>query len=138
MLKKGGGKILNLGSTGSFAPAPLNAIYCATKAYVLSFSEGISKDLEGTGITVTTLCPGATATEFAGKAQIDDVRLFKTMVMDAGRVAEIGYKALMRERRLVVAGIYNKLMVSMIRFTPRRIILMLGQMLMSKKIGKPA
>lgn len=133
MLKKGGGKILNLGSTGSFAPTPLNAIYCATKAYVLNFSEGIAKDLEGTGITVTTLCPGATRTEFARKARIEDVRLFKAMVMDAERVAQIGYHALMNGKRVVVAGLYNKLIVFSLRLTPRWLILKLGQMLMSRK-----
>lgn len=62
MLKRDFGSILNIGSTGSFAPSLLNAVYCATKAFVLNFSEGISKDLEGTGISVTTLCPGATHT----------------------------------------------------------------------------
>ncbi len=133
MLKKRNGKILNLGSTGSFAPAPLNAIYCATKAYVLNFSEGIAKDLEGTGVTVTTLCPGATRTEFAKKARIENVRLFKSMVMDAESVAKIGYCALMNGKRFVVAGLYNKLMVFSLRFTPRWLILKLGQMLMSPK-----
>lgn len=134
MLKKGDGKILNLGSTGSFAPTPLNAIYCATKAYVLNFSEGIAKDLEGTGITVTTLCPGATRTEFAKKSQIEDVRLFRAMVMDAERVAKTGYHAVMNGKRVVVAGLYNKLMVFSLKFTPRWLILKLGQILMSKSI----
>jgi len=132
MFKRGGGKILNLGSIGSFAPSPLNAIYCAAKAYVLSFSEGIAKDLEGTGITVTVLCPGATATEFPVKAQIEDTRLFRALVMDAETVAKIGYRALMRGKRVVAAGLYNKLTVFMIRFTPRWLILMLGKFLMGK------
>ncbi|MBC2579423.1 SDR family oxidoreductase [Clostridium sp. DJ247] len=131
MLKHGGGKILNIGSTGSFAPAPLNAIYCATKAYVLSFSEGISKDLEGAGITVTTLCPGATKTEFSKKAQIENTRMFNTIVMNPSTVAKIGYKALFKGKRVVVAGLYNKLMVILIRFTPRWLVLKLGQLLMS-------
>jgi len=135
MLKKGTGKILNLGSTASFSPVPLLAIYSATKAYVLSFSEGIAKDLEGTGITVTTLCPGATVTEFAGEALMEEIRLFSAMVMSAERVAEIGYHALMKGKRVAVAGIYNKLLVSMIRFTPRSLVLVLGQILMSKKKG---
>ncbi|MHB8075483.1 SDR family NAD(P)-dependent oxidoreductase [Desulfosporosinus fructosivorans] len=133
MLKRGSGKILNIGSTGSFAPAPLNAIYCATKSYVLNFSEGISKDLEGTGISVTTLCPGATQTEFAEKAKLLNTRLFNSSVMSAEKVAKIGYRALFKEKRVEVAGMINKLLVFSIRFTPRWLVLELGKILMSSK-----
>lgn len=133
MLKQGSGKILNIGSTGSFAPSPLNAIYCATKSYVLNFSEGISKDLEGTGISVTTLCPGATQTEFAEKANLLNTRLFNSSVMSAEKVAQIGYSALFKEKRLEVAGILNKLLVFSIRFTPRWLVLELSKILMSSK-----
>ncbi len=131
MSKRGSGKILNVGSTGSFAPAPLNAIYCATKTYVLAFSEGIAKDLEGTGITVTTLCPGATNTEFAEKAQIQNIRLFRSLVMEPDAVAKTGYRALMKGKRVVVAGVYNKLLVFSLRFTPRWLVLAFGRILMS-------
>ena len=126
------GKILNVGSTGSFMPAPLNSIYCATKAYVLNFSEGIAKDLEGTGITVTTLCPGATRTEFAEKAKMTDTRLFSSNLMNPENVAKIGYKALIRGKRVIVAGFFNKIMVSSIRFTPRNIVLNIGKYIMGK------
>ena len=68
MVKRGTGNVLNIGSTGSFAPGPFNAVYCATKAYVLSFSEAIAEELRGTGVKVTVLCPGATETEFARRA----------------------------------------------------------------------
>ncbi|MBI3600526.1 MAG: SDR family oxidoreductase [Nitrospinae bacterium] len=135
MSKRGCGKILNIGSTGSFAPTPLNAIYCATKAYVLNFSEGIAKDLEGTGITVTTLCPGATNTEFAEKAKMQNTRLFSSMVMSPDKVAKIGYRALMKGKRVVVAGLYNKLLVFSLRFTPRWLVLKIGKILMSPKLG---
>jgi short-subunit dehydrogenase len=131
MMKRGSGKILNIGSTGSFASAPLNAIYCATKSYVLHFSEGIAGDLEGTGITVTALCPGATRSEFAEKANILHTRMFRFMVMDAGRVAKVGYQALLKGKKVAVPGFYNKLLVSSIRFTPRWLVLKLGQFLMS-------
>src|SRR5574337_717426 len=126
-MSKRGGKILNVGSTGSFAPAPLNAVYCATKAYVLHFSEGIAKDLEGTGITVTTLCPGATHTEFAAKANIEHIRLFRSLVMKPEQAARTGYRALMKGKRVVIAGLPNKLLVFSLRFTPRWLVLTLGR-----------
>ncbi|HLA48030.1 MAG TPA: SDR family NAD(P)-dependent oxidoreductase, partial [Nitrospinota bacterium] len=135
MSKRGCGKILNIGSTGSFTPSPLNAIYCATKAYVLNFSEGIAKDLEGTGITVTTLCPGATHTEFAEKAKMQNTRLFSSMVMNPDEVAKIGYRALIKGKRVVVAGLYNKLLVFSLRFTPRWLVLKIGKILLSPKSG---
>jgi short-subunit dehydrogenase len=131
MLKHGYGKILNVGSTGSFAPGPLNAVYCSTKAYVLSFSEAISSDLKGSGITVTALCPGATRTEFAEKANLTDARIFKTFVMEPEKVAKIGYKALMRGKRVAVAGLYNRLMIFSLRFAPRWMALWLSKILMS-------
>lgn len=131
MTERGNGKILNVGSTGSFAPGPLNAVYCATKAYVLSFSEAIAEETKGTGVTVTTLCPGATKTGFAKRANIENVRLFKGKVMDASEVAEIGYQALMKGKTTVVAGIYNKLVAFSVRITPRSIVTKISHHLMS-------
>ncbi len=110
---------MNVGSTGSFVPVPKNAVYAATKAYVLSFSDAIAEELSGTGVTVTTLCPGATKTEFAQRARMGDVKLFQRGVMDAEAVARIGYRALMGGRRRVVAGCANKIMVFSMRFAPR-------------------
>lgn len=131
MIKRGNGKILNVGSTGSFAPGPLNAVYCASKAYVLSLSEAIAQEIKGTGVTITTLCPGATKTDFARRAGIENVRLFKSKTMSAHDVAEIGYKALMKGRTTVVAGFYNKLVAFSVRITPRRIVSKISQYLMS-------
>lgn len=131
MLKHGYGKILNVGSTGSFAPGPLNAVYCATKAYVLSFSEAISSDLAGTGISVTVLCPGATKSEFAEKAKLTNTRLFNSFVMTSEKVAKIGYKALFKGKTVVVAGLYNKLMIFSLRLSPRWMVLKLSKILMS-------
>lgn len=136
MMKRGAGKVLNIGSTGSFAPAPLNAIYCATKAYVLNFSEGIATDLKGTGISVTTLCPGATRTEFAEKAKIQNTWLFNLSVMSAEKVAKIGYKALFKGKRVEIAGMSNKLLAFSIRFIPRWLVLKTGKMLMSPKVKR--
>src|SRR5579859_2735522 len=89
------GRILNVASTAAFLPGPLMAVYFATKAYVLSFSEALANELAGTGITVTCLCPGATATEFHKRAKATGQRLLKFGSMDAHTVAEDGYRALM-------------------------------------------
>ena len=133
MLKRGSGKILNVGSTGSFVPGPLNAVYCATKGYILSFSEAIAAELKGTGVSVTTLCPGATRTEFAARAQMKDVRLFHFGTMDAETVAKIGYRGLMKGKRTVIAGLFNKLQILSIRFTPRGLSSILVKYLMEKR-----
>ena len=133
MLKRGYGKILNVGSTGSFVPGPLNAVYCATKGYILSFSEAIAAELKGTGVSVTTLCPGATRTEFAARAQMKDVRLFHFGTMDAETVAKTGYRGLMKGKRTVIAGLFNKLQMLSIRFTPRGLSLTLVKYLMEKR-----
>ena len=135
MLKRGQGKILNVGSTGSFIPGgPFNAVYCATKAYVLSFSEAIAEELKGTGVTVTALCPGATSTDFARRADIEDIRLFRFQcgVMDPRKVAEIGYEAMMKGKRSVVAGIANQLTVFSLRYLPRRMMTITAKYLMSR------
>jgi short-subunit dehydrogenase len=110
MVRHGRGRILNLGSTGSFAPGPLNAVYCATKAFVLSFSTAIGAELAGSGVTVTALCPGATATAFVTRHGMEDVRLFRNP-MSPVRVAETGYRALRRGRPRVVVGFGNQLQV---------------------------
>lgn len=110
MLQRRRGKILNLGSTGSFVPGPLNAVYCATKAFVLSFSEAIAAELDGTGVSVTALCPGATQTEFIERHGMQSVRIFQN-AMPADEVAQIGYRALMRGRRVVVAGRANQIQI---------------------------
>lgn len=127
------GKILNLGSTGSFAPGPLNAVYCATKAYVLSFSEAIAEELQGTGVTVTVLCPGATRTEFAQRAQMEDVKIFQGRVMSAKRVAEIGYNALMMGNITMVAGWSNQLTMLSLRLIPRIMVARISKRMMMRK-----
>ena len=118
MRQEGSGRILNLGSTGSFVPTPLNAVYSATKAYVWSFSLALAEELKGTGITVTLLCPGATRTEFQARAHIENVRLLRFGVMEAAAVAEAGYRAMMSGRRMVVPGLYNQLQVLLARWLP--------------------
>ncbi len=131
MKAKGQGKILQLGSVVSFAPAPQNATYSGSKGYVLLFSESLSADLKGTGVSITVLCPGATRTEFAEKSGSDMAHAlsFRLTSMTAKKVAEIGYKALIKGRRVVVAGWVNKLYVFFLRILPRSLNLFLSSKL---------
>ena len=133
MLKQKYGKILNVGSTGSFVPGPYNAVYCATKNYVLSLSEAIAEELQGTGVTVTALCPGGTRTEFADKADIKDTWVHTFGVMEAIKVAEVGYKALMKGKRSVIPGMFNKMQIFSSRFTPRILVTKISKYMMKKK-----
>lgn len=132
MVDRGYGRILNLGSTGSFQPCPLNSVYCASKAFVLHFSEGIREELKGTGVTVTTLCPGTTNTNFAKRANIEDIKLFSGKLLSANDVAEIGYKALMNNKSVVITGMNNKIMAWLVRFIPRNVVTKLGMNMMKK------
>jgi hypothetical protein len=122
MIEKKAGKILNVASTAAFQPGPLMAVYYATKAYVLSFSEAIQEELRSTGVTVTCLCPGATDTGFQKEAEMEGSKLFKWGVMNVVDVAESGYKALMRGKSLIVPGFKNKLLAQSIRITPRKLV----------------
>ena len=105
------GYILNLGSTGSYMYCPNDAVYAATKAYILSVSKAINGELKGTGVSITTLCPGSTQTEFASKAGMEDTLLFKMFVMKPEKVAAIGYHAMKKRKVSIVAGGYNKVLV---------------------------
>jgi len=118
MVKNQYGRVLNLGSIASYMACPTESVYAATKAYILSVSKGISAELKGTGVTITTLCPGATHTEFARKAGMEHTLLFRIFVMQPKRVANIGYKACMRGKTDVIAGVYNKLMVLSSKLLP--------------------
>ncbi len=117
------GRILNVASTAGFQPGPLMAVYYATKAYVISFSEAIANELKGSGISVSCLCPGATATEFAARAGMEKSRLFKLGAMQSRNVARAGYlKLLLGRSGLVIPGVINKLMVQSLRISPRRLV----------------
>src|SRR6202158_4298938 len=119
MIARKTGRILNVASTAAFMPGPLMAVYFATKAYVLHFSEALANELQGTGITVTCLCPGATATEFHRRANATGQRLLKFGAMDARTVAEDGYRALLAEKPVVISGFKNWLLAQLVRFSPR-------------------
>ena len=118
MVEDGYGRVLNVGSTGSFMPCPHDAVYAATKAYVLSVSRGINAELKKTGVRVTVLCPGSTRTRFAERAGLDNTWLFRLFVMDAADVAAAGCRALKRGRDYVVPGVYNRMLVLSSRILP--------------------
>jgi short-subunit dehydrogenase len=121
MLERKRGRILNVASTAAFQPGPLMAVYYASKAYVLSFSEAIANELQGTGVTVTALCPGPTRTGFQARADMEDSKLVQGGLMDAATVAEAGYKALMQGETVVVPGLLNKLRAFAVRLVPDRV-----------------
>ncbi len=123
MVEKRTGKILNVASVAGFQPGPLMAVYYATKAYVISFSEALANELQGTGVSVTCLCPGATDTGFQGRAGIENTVLFrKLQPMTAKTVARDGYRGLMAGRTLVISGLRNWLLAESTRLGPRKLV----------------
>lgn len=116
------GKILNTASTAAFQPGPYMAVYCATKSFVLSFSESIASELENTGVTVTALCPGPTASGFQDKANLGNSGLIKGKKLPTSEdVAALGYRALKRGQRVYIPGFVNWVMAQSMRFTPRNL-----------------
>jgi uncharacterized protein len=122
MIGRKHGRIMNVASTAGFQPGPLMAVYYATKAYVISFSEAIANELKGTGVSVTCLAPGATATEFASRADMEKSRLFKMSKMKSLDVAQAGYNGMMRGKTLVIPGMRNWLMMESVRLGPRKLV----------------
>ncbi len=122
MLERRSGRILNVASTAAFQPGPRMAVYYATKAYVLSFSEALSIELARRGVTVTALCPGPTATEFGEVAGVTDTRAIDVLRMTAEPVARAGYRGLMRGKAIVIPGIANRMLVQALRVTPRALV----------------
>ena len=121
MLARRRGGVLNVASTAGFQPGPLMAVYYATKAYVISFSEALAEELSGTGVTVSVLCPGPTATGFQRRAGMEASKLFSGMlqVADAAAVARAGYEGFRAGKRIVIPGLLNKVGVQSIRVSPR-------------------
>jgi short-subunit dehydrogenase len=133
MLERKSGKILNVASTAGFQPGPLMAVYYATKAYVISFSEALANELQGTGVTVTCLCPGVTDTEFQKRAGTEQTRLFRQMrPMDAKTVARDGYRGLMKGKPLLISGFRNWLLAESLRVSPRRIVTAVSRRLIER------
>lgn len=122
MLERKRGGILNVASTASFQAGPKMAVYFATKAYVLSFSEAMHHELKGSGVAVSCLCPGPTITEFAGTAGVTETFLFKTFARSIDSVARAGIRGVRRNKAVVVPGFMNKLGVFWTRLLPRWVV----------------
>lgn len=122
MIARGFGRVLNIASTAGFQAGPGMSVYFATKAYVISFSEGLSFELKGTGVTVTAHCPGATHTEFAKEAGIENTLLVKVGAADAPSTALDAYRAMNRGKVIAIHGFRNWFGAFMVRFSPRALI----------------
>jgi uncharacterized protein len=120
------GGILNVASIAAFLPGPGMAVYYASKAFVLSFSEALHRELAGRGIRVTALCPGPVQTEFQAHSGMQLPGIAKIIELSPQRVAEIGYAALMRGKRVAVAGLGNQIAVALMRFVPNAFLLRAG------------
>lgn len=122
MIERGRGGILNVASTAAFQPGPLMAVYYATKAYVLSFGEALANEVADSGVTVSTLCPGPTETGFQRVAGMGESLLLKSaFVMASAKVAEAGYRGLMKGERVIVPGLMNKIGAFGTRLIPRSV-----------------
>jgi short-subunit dehydrogenase len=119
MIKRRHGGVLNIASTAAFQGGPGMAVYYATKAYVLSFSEAIAEEVAGSGVVVTAFCPGSTATNFFEAAQAKESRLFRRNAMSATDVARMGIEAFHNGKVVAVAGLRNKLLSFSVRLVPR-------------------
>jgi short-subunit dehydrogenase len=125
MVARGRGRVMLVSSTAAFQPGPGMAVYYATKSYVLSFGRAIGHELKRTGVTVTTLCPGPTTSEFAKVANMEGVALFKgpMPVMSAAEVARQGYAALKAGRPQIITGLINNIIAMSPRLTPTAVLL---------------
>src|SRR5437660_6552395 len=121
MVERRNGRIMNVASTAAFVPGPLMAVYYASKAYVLSFTEAIAAEVEGSGVTITALCPGPTATAFQQRAGMTATRIFQANTMSSADVARIGYRGMLKGKRGVVTGLRNKLLALGSKLGARRL-----------------
>jgi hypothetical protein len=126
MVRRREGRILNVASTAAFQPGPLMAVYYATKAYVLSFSEAIFEELQGTGVIVTALCPGPTRTDFQNRAGLAESKLFNPKSLlrtdEPLQVAEVGFEGMIHGKAVVIPSFRNRLLASAVRFLPRKLV----------------
>ncbi len=133
MVKRRSGKIMNVASTAAFQSGPTMAVYCATKAYVLSFTEAVSNEVSDKGITLTALCPGATETGFQVAGGMEESELFKGKKLPTAKeVAEYGYTSMIKGKTVAIHGIMNYIMSNSIRFIPRAMVLKVSRKLLDK------
>jgi short-subunit dehydrogenase len=133
MLERRHGRILNMASTAAFQPGPLMAVYFATKAYVLSFSQALANEVAGSGVTVTVLCPGPTESGFRDAAGAERSKLFAGKIPSSRVVAEYGYPSMMKGKLVAIHGAGNWLLANSTRFTPRRTLLKIVRWLVEQK-----
>jgi uncharacterized protein len=119
MVTRGHGRILQVSSIGAYQPTPMYAVYSATKAYVLSMSQAMNRELRGTGVSITTLCPGLTESEFHEVAAHIKPKSMDWMTMSSRKVAEIGVKAMLKGKAVVTPGLVNKISAFMVKLIPR-------------------
>jgi short-subunit dehydrogenase len=133
MVKRGSGKIMNVASTAAFQSGPTMAVYYATKAYVLSFSEAIDNEVRDKGVTVTALCPGATESGFQAAAAMEESNLVKGRKLPTSKeVAEYGYESMMKGRTVAIHGFMNYLLANTVRFIPRAMVVKVTRKLQDK------
>jgi len=139
MVTRGRGRVVNVASIAAYQPGPFMAVYYATKAFVVSFSEAIANELHGTGVKVTAICPGPTTTGFGKRAGAESSNLFqKRMTMDAAAVARIGYEGMKRNKTVVITGGKNRLLVLGSRLVPRRLSANIARSLNEPRIRRSA
>ena len=119
MLARGRGRVLNVGSTAGFQPGPYMATYYASKAFVNSFSEALSYEVRGSGVSVTLSCPGPTVTEFGAISGVDKTRLFSLGAATAESVARAAYRSMQRGQTMAVHGLMNWVTTQLVRVSPR-------------------
>ena len=122
MIARKSGYVMNVASTAAFQPGPLMAVYYASKAYVLHFSEAIANELEDTGVIVSALCPGPTETGFVAAAGMEQSKLFERGAMDARTVAVEGYRGLFAGKTIVIPGLRNNLTARLVGLAPRKLV----------------
>ncbi len=133
MVKRNSGKIMNVASTAAFQPGPMMAVYFATKAYVLHFSEAIANELKDKNITVTALCPGATESGFQAVASMEDSKLVKGKKLPSSRtVAQYGYRAMMKGKTVAIHGFINAILANSVRLMPRNIVTTITRSIQNK------
>lgn len=122
MLTRRSGYILNVASAAAFQPGPLMAVYYASKAFVLHLSEAIAEEVAAAGIRVTALCPGPVKTDFARRASMEHSRLFAGAILDPARVARLGYRGMLRGKRIVIPGFKYQALLFAGRLAPRSLL----------------
>jgi short-subunit dehydrogenase len=132
MKKAGRGHVLNIASTAAFQPGPNMAVYFATKAFVLHFSEAINEELKGSGVSVTAVCPGATESGFQKQANMENAALFNKKIPTSAEVAEFAFLAMMQRKAVAIHGFKNKFLVFSTRFAPRSLVTKISKYVMKE------